>query len=77
MIKIILRMGFAAWEKDNKRYTCIRKFNGKKSISGQKIYILFVAGLEPTSKIEIPVKTESLEDLNEWLAKTEVEIVED
>lgn len=36
MIKIVLRMGFAAWEKDNKRYTCIRNFNGKKVYPAKK-----------------------------------------
>ena len=75
MIKIVLSMGIAAWEKDNKRYTCIRKYKGEKSIYDKKIYILFVAGVGPSSKIEIPVKTKSLEDLNKWLEKTEVEIV--
>lgn len=81
MIKIFLNQGYlnqgyAAWEKDNKRYTCIRKFNGKKSIYDQKIYILYVADVAPSSKIEIPVKTKSLADLNKWLEKTEVEIEE-
>lgn len=76
MIKILLSLGVAAWEKDNKRYLCIRKFNGKKSIYDQKIYILYVEDVAPSSKIEIPVKTKSLADINKRLAKTEVEIVE-
>lgn len=77
MVKILLSLGVAAWEKDNKRYLCIRKFNGKKSIYDKKIYILYVEDVAPSSKIEIPVKTKSLSDINEWLKNSEVEIVED
>lgn len=77
MIKIVLSMGIAAWEKDNKKYACIRKFNGEKSIYDKKIYILYVTDVAHRFKIENSITSESLEDLNKWLEKIEVEIVED
>ena len=77
MIKIVLNCGIAAWEKDNKKYSCIRVFNGVKNIYSQKTYRLYVVDVPNRSEIENPVSSESLADINKWLAKTEVEIVED
>lgn len=67
MIKIVLNNGSARWEKDNKSYGCFREFNGEKTI-----YSLYVLPLP-----HLLIKSESLEDLNKWLEKTEVKIVED
>lgn len=66
-----LNYGFAEWEKDNKIYQCLQEFDYEK-----KIYSLSV--LDPSHfKIERPIIKQSLADLNKWLEKTEVEIVED
>lgn len=72
MIKIILNNGSARWEKDNKSYTCFREFNGEKPI-----YSLYVSPLPRRSRIENMIKSESLADINKWLEKIEVQIVED
>ena len=72
MIKIVLNNGSARGEKDNKSYGCFREFNGEKTIYG-----LYVLPLPRRLRIENMIKSESLADINEWLAKTEVEIVED
>lgn len=77
MIKIFLNHGYAEWEKGNTRYKCIREFNGEKSIYDKKIYILYVTDVAHRFKIENSITSESLEDLNKWLEKIEVEIVED
>ena len=72
MIKIFLNEGSARWEKDNKSYGCFHEFNSEKAI-----YSLYVLPLPSRSRIENLIKSESLADINKWLAKTEVEIVED
>ncbi len=80
MIKIVLTWGIAIWEKDNKRYICIRKYNGEETIYNKKIYILCVTDAtnrSNCSKIENSITSESLADINKRLEKTEVEIVED
>lgn len=71
MIKIVLTFGIAAWEKDNKRYTCVRKLNGEKK------YYLYVVGGTHRFKIGNSVTSGSLADINKRLEKIEVEIVED
>lgn len=71
MIKIFLYHSYAEWEKGNTRYKCIREFNGKKII-----YALFVADVPNNLRLDNLIRSESLADINEWLAKTEVEIVE-
>lgn len=76
MIKIFLRygysnQGYAEWEKGNKRYKCIREFN-----VGKRIYALFVADVPNNLRLDNLIRSESLSDINEWLAKSEVEIVD-
>lgn len=48
-----------------------------KKIYDKKIYILYVTDVAHRFKIENSITSESLEDLNKWLEKIEVEIVED
>lgn len=72
MVKIILNNGSARWEKDNKSYGCFREFNGEKTI-----YCLYVLPLPCHLRYGNMIKSESLADINEWLAKTEVQIVKD
>lgn len=72
MIKIILNNSSARWVKDNKSYGCFREFNGEKTI-----YSLYVLPLPRRSRIENMIKSESLADINKWLEKIEVQIVED
>lgn len=74
MIKIFLNClnsGFAEWEKDNKIYRCLQEFEDEKTI--YSLSVLDASHL----KIERPIIKESLADLNKYLAKIEVEIVED
>lgn len=74
MIKIFLNClnsGFAEWKKDGIKYRCLQEFDGEK-----KIYSLCVLDIEHL-RIEKPIIKGSLADLNKYLEKTEVEIVED
>ncbi len=73
MIKIMLNNGFVEFEKGNKRYKCFREFNGETTI-----YSLYVVDATHFLRIGKPIKSESLTNINRWLAlaKTEVEIVE-
>lgn len=77
MIKIYLNClnyGFAEWEKDNKIYQCLQEFDDEKTI-----YSLYVVDATHFLRIGKPIKSESLTNINRWLAlaKTEVEIAED
>lgn len=72
MIKIFLTRDVVEWQKGNKRYRCFRRFNGEKAF-----YCLYVADVKHGSRMGMPIKIESLANINKWLEKTEVEIAED
>ena len=76
MIKIVLTWGIAAWEKDNKRYMCVRKFSGEKNIYSKTTYILYVTDVTHRFKIENSITSEGLAEINKRLEKIKVEIVE-
>lgn len=73
MIKIFLNGSnckFAEWQKGNKGYKCFRNIKG-----GIIIYSLYIINLT-NLRIANPIISESLADINKWLEKTKVEIVE-
>ena len=74
MIKILLNWGYVEFEKDNKGYKCCREYN---EYNGKTIIYSLYVWNTTTYKSEPRIRSESLEDINKWLAKTEVEIVED
>ena len=61
---------FVEWRKGNKGYKCFRNIN-----DGIIIYSLYIINLT-NLRIANPIISESLADINKWLEKTKVEIVE-
>lgn len=73
MIKIFLDSSnckVVGWQKGNKMYKCFRNGDG-----GIVIYNLIVTDLTRLS-FKSPIISDNLADINEWLRKTKVEIVE-